>query len=231
MQDSRRGVMWTWQYGQKVRGSDRLQLCSRTPLKLLLLSSKTVMESDQQLLARWAAGDAIAGEELFTRHFDAIMRFFTHRVPEEAEELVQQTFLGAVAARGRFRGEASFRTFLFAIARRQLLKHFSSRRTRGELTFRTISLADLQTSLDTRIANSELQARLLVHMRELSVDQQIALELHYWENMRVSDVAEVVDAPEGTVKRWMHEARRILAEKLALDEHGLDLGPRPTNQP
>jgi RNA polymerase sigma-70 factor (ECF subfamily) len=185
------------------------------------------MESDRELLVRWGANDATAGEQLFTRHFDAVLRFFVHRAPEEAQELVQQTFLGALAARERFRGEASFRTFLFAIARRQLLKHFASRGSRSKLVFRTMSLADLQTSADTRIANSDLQARLLAHMHELPVDQQLVLELHYWEGMRVRDVAEVVDAPEGTVKRWMYEARRTLADKLALDERGLKLGPPP----
>ncbi len=190
-----------------------------------------VATSDEQLLARWGQDDAEAGQELFSRHFDAVFRFFSHRVPEEAEELVQRTFLGAVAARDRFRRDASFRTFLFAIARRQLLKHFEGRGRRSKVTFQTLSLVDLGVSQETRLANSELQARLLEHMRSLPVDHQMALELHYWEDLRVRDIAEVLGAPVGTVKRWMYEARCSLADKLALDERALSLGRRPRPAP
>lgn len=187
------------------------------------------MSRDAELVAQWGGGDRVAGEALFSRHFDAIFRFFVHRVPDEAEELVQRTFLAVLDARTRFRGDASFRTFLFAIARRQLLKYFETMTRHGRVTFQTLSLVDLGASVETRLANSELQARLLEHMRALPVDHQMALELHYWEGLKVDDIAEVLDAPPGTVKRWMHEARRSLADELALDERTLALGPRPSN--
>lgn len=187
------------------------------------------MPSDSELLERWSGGDPRAGEDLFSRHFDSIFRFFFHRVRDEAEELVQKTFLAALDARTRFRGDASFRTFLFAIARRQLLKFFESRTRQGKLTFQTLSLVDLGASVETRLANSQLQARLLEHMRALPVDHQMALELHYWEGLKIQEVAEVLDAPPGSVKRWMHDARRSLADSLALDERTLALGPRPSH--
>ena len=185
-------------------------------------------ESDRDLLARWDGGDQSAGEVLFERHFDAVFRFFAHRVLDDTDELVQRTFLGALGARARFRGESSFRTFLFSIARRQLLKYFEERVRHGRVTFATVSLVDLGASVETRMANSQLQARLLEHMRALPVDQQMALELHYWEEVSVNEIAEVLEAPVGTVKRWMHEARRALARKLAIDERALTLGPPPS---
>lgn len=185
------------------------------------------MADDRELLARWGNGEAEAGEELFTRHFDAIFRFFSHRAPAESEELVQRTFLAAVDARKRFRGDSTFRTFLFAIARRQLLKYYAARTRNERITFATMSLADLGASAETRIAQSQLQARLLVHMRQLPVDWQLALELHYWEGTPVREISAVLEVPEGTVKRWMHEARKRLASKLKLDEPQLDLGAPP----
>ncbi len=188
------------------------------------------MVTDGELLARWGKGDPDAGEVLFGRHFDSVHRFFAHRVPDEAEDLVQRTFEGAVAGRVRFRGDGSFRAFLFGIARRQLLKFFESKTRAAKVTFATMSLVDLGASAETRLAHSQLQARMLVHMRALPVDQQMALELHYWEAMPVRDVATVLDAPVGTVKRWMHEARRSLADALALDETTLELGTRPRQQ-
>ena len=186
------------------------------------------MEDDRTLLARWDEGDEEAGQALFARHFDAVFRSFAHRVTDDTDELVQRTFLGALSARARFRGDSSFRTFLFAIARRQLLKFFEQRHRGKRITFATVSLADLGASVETRIARSQLQARLLEHMRTLPVDQQMALELHYWEELPVKEIAEILDAPVGTIKRWMHEARRTLATKLAIEERALRLGARPS---
>jgi RNA polymerase sigma-70 factor (ECF subfamily) len=93
-------------------------------------------ETDADLLRAWADGNKSAGEQLFERHFEAIARFFRNKLTAEAqhEDLIQQTFLGCVEARDRFRGDASFRSFLFAIAHNQLGKHWRSRR-RDRLDF------------------------------------------------------------------------------------------------
>ena len=103
--------------------------------------------SDAQLLAAWAGGDKAAGEALFERHFEAVARFFRNKLPADAahEDLIQQTFLGCVEARERFRGEASFRSFLFAIAHRQLSKHWRTR-SRDRLDFQTVSVFELDAS-------------------------------------------------------------------------------------
>ncbi|MCA9708401.1 MAG: sigma-70 family RNA polymerase sigma factor, partial [Myxococcales bacterium] len=72
---------------------------------------------DEQLLARWRGGDAQAGAALFERYYEAIARFFVNKVGLDCGDLVQATFLGCLEGLERFRGEASFRTLLFAIAR------------------------------------------------------------------------------------------------------------------
>src|SRR5262249_11003925 len=78
-------------------------------------------EDDLVLLERWRSGDERAGEALCARYFEEIYRFFVHKLPEHADDLMQQTFLACVKSRDRFQGKSSFRTYLFAIARNELL--------------------------------------------------------------------------------------------------------------
>ena len=70
---------------------------------------------DRELLEAWRGGDEAAGRALFERHFDAIFRFFRAKLPEAAEDLTQQTFLGCLKGKERYRGESSFRTYLFTM--------------------------------------------------------------------------------------------------------------------
>jgi len=173
------------------------------------------MSSDEELLRRWAEGDAKAGDDLFRRHVDKIFRFFDRRVPAEAEELVQATFVGAVEAQQRFRGDAPFRAFLFAIARRQLLKHFDKRR-RDRVSLRTMSFADLGTSMGTVFVRDRQRQQLIEALAQLPADHQLAVELHYWEGLTMQEVGSVLECPPGTIKRWLFEARKKLGGALEL---------------
>ena len=76
----------------------------------------------------------------------SVARFFRNKLPADAahEDLIQQTFLGCVEAKSLFRGDASFRSFLFAIARNQLSKHWR-KRSRDRLDFQTISAVESST--------------------------------------------------------------------------------------
>src|SRR6185436_6575853 len=74
------------------------------------------MRPDAELLSAWRGGDEKAGAELFERHFEALFRFFRNKAGDQAEDLVQETFLACLSGPA-FRGEASFRTYLFTVAR------------------------------------------------------------------------------------------------------------------
>ncbi|MFO7564190.1 MAG: sigma-70 family RNA polymerase sigma factor [Enhygromyxa sp.] len=175
--------------------------------------------SDVELLEAWAGGDRAAGEALFERHFEAVARFFRNKLPADTahEDLIQQTFLGCVEARDRFRGEASFRSFLFAIAHRQLSKHWRSR-SRDRLDFQTVSVFELDASPSAAFARDQRQQHLLLALRRIPLDSQVALELHYWESLTAAEVGEVLGIPLGTAKTRLRRARQLLeAELRALD--------------
>ena len=187
--------------------------CLPSIIRALPHTSKTAARSDLELLDAWRGGDALAGEVLFERHFESIYRFFCNKVPRDVDDLVQETFLGCVGARERFRQDASFRTFLFAIARKVLLKHrerWAPREAGEEL--HASQIAALDVSVTQIVVESEEQALLLRALRRLPLDLQTALELFYWEGLLSREIAEVLELPQGTVRSRLRRGREMLRE-------------------
>lgn len=178
--------------------------------------------TDAELLQAWTDGDKAAGEQLFERHFEAIARFFRNKLHADAqhEDLIQQTFLGCVEARDRFRADASFRSFLFAIAHHQLGKYWRSR-SRDRLDFQTISVFDIDASPSAVVARDQDQQKLLLALRRIPLDSQVALELHYWESMTAAEIGQVLGVPLGTAKTRLRRAKQLLEVEL----RSLDVGP------
>jgi RNA polymerase sigma-70 factor (ECF subfamily) len=170
---------------------------------------------DLTLLAAWRAGNAKAGQTLFRRHFDAVYGFFENKVSSGAEDLTQATFLACVRARDQFRGDSSFRTYLFTIARHELYRMLSERkRDHEKLDFEASSIAQLVTTPGTKLARDEDHRRLIETLQQLPVEQQVLLELHYWQGLDIPQLAEVFDAQDGTIRVRLHRARKALEDRL-----------------
>jgi RNA polymerase sigma-70 factor (ECF subfamily) len=172
--------------------------------------------SDAELLSRWRAGDRAAGAALVERHHHSVARFFASKVGPAGEDLVQATFLGLLeGALDRFRADASFRTFLFAIARNKLLVFLrDAARDRERFDPEASSIAAIERSAPGLIAAHQQSKLLLAGLRRLPVDTQLMLELHYWEDMRVREIAEVLELPVNTVKTRMRRGRLRLDEEM-----------------
>ena len=173
-------------------------------------------DDELELLDRWCAGDPAAGNTLFKRHFGSVYRFFEHKVDTELDELVQETFLACVQSRDKFRRQSSFKTYLLAIARNTLFSYWRRQaRQRPTLDFEEISVASLSTSAGSKLARHEDRARLLHALRKLALDQQLLLELHYWEELERDQLAEVFDIEPATTRSRLFRARQALRELLA----------------
>jgi len=84
----------------------------------------------------------------------------------------------------------------------------------ARLDFQLSSIADLVSTPGTRIARNQEHRRLLEVLRQLPVEQQTLLELHYWEDMDISALAEVFEMPHATIRTRLHRARKALREKM-----------------
>ena len=172
------------------------------------------MQDDFQLLEQWRAGETTAGSELLRRYFDNLYRFFSSKVDDEVEDLIQVTLLACVRYQKSLAGVESFRAYLFTVARNELFRHLRRRAKRDVVDFGGTSVIALGISPTSIIARRQQQQRLVAALRSLPVELQLVLELHYWEGLSTSELASVVDAPQGTIKSRLRRARALLAAAL-----------------
>jgi RNA polymerase sigma factor (sigma-70 family) len=180
--------------------------------------------SDQELLQRWRAGDRAAGSALVRRHYHALHRFFASKASANFEDLIQDTFLACVESKESFRGDSSFRTYLFGLARFRLLTYYRKMRRVRQIDITTSTVRDLGTTPSGEVARGENLRLLQLALTHVPLDQQIALELTYWECLPAREVARVLEIPENTVYSRVRRAKAQL--RFALELLGSSAGER-----
>ncbi len=170
---------------------------------------------DMTLFAAWKAGDAAAGGALIQRYYPNVRRFFDVKVPRASEDLTQRTFLACQESLASFRGEATFKSYVFGIARNQFLRHLRST-ARAQAFERKVSFGgpSQRTSVSMVVANRQEHHLILLAYAKLKPDQQIAVELFYWEDMSTSEIAAVLEVPVSTVTTRLSRARGVLHDKI-----------------
>lgn len=177
-----------------------------------------VIEADDWgLLFAWRNGDNNAGERLATRYFGLLTRFFLNKVknPDDAADLVSETFLGCTSGRDRIEASGSFRSYLFAVAMNKLRGYFrkQAKRRRELSDFEDICVAHSLPKSPTSLIARAQESRLLVRaLRRLSLDKQIILELNYFEDLRGPEIAELLGLPTATVYTHLRRGKQRLAE-------------------
>lgn len=168
--------------------------------------------SDAELLVAWNGGDRRAGERLFRRYFAVIARYFRNKVQDQFDDLIQQTFAGCLENIARFRGQGTFRSYLFTVAHRVLAAHLRVKyRLAAGLDMGEVSLHDLAPGPSQVVAQRREQQVLLDALRRLPLMYQTMLELYFWEDMNSREISEALGLPHGTVQTRLRRARELLA--------------------
>ncbi|HTJ21850.1 MAG TPA: RNA polymerase sigma factor [Gemmatimonadaceae bacterium] len=170
---------------------------------------------DAELIARWKAGDDRAATALVERHAAALARFaVASGERSEVDELVQDTFVRAFNSLGGFRGESSFRTWLFTIERRLLLdRRRAEKRRRDRHEVQEGDAATEYDALDSVVAD-ETQRRLRAAVERLSPTQREVFSLRVAEGLSYKEIAEAVGTTEGAARVHYHNAMRAVKEFL-----------------
>lgn len=174
---------------------------------------------DSTLLTAWRSGDAQASAELVRRHYRPIYLFLFSKVgPEVAQDLTQSVFETLCRKQTSFRGDATVRTYLFGIARWTLVHHH--RKQRGSLeTFDPaedpLEVPDAVASMTSQLAAKREEVLFVQSMRELALDDQILLELKYYDGMTVRELAAVFEIPRATMADRVARARTRLSKAVS----------------
>jgi RNA polymerase sigma-70 factor, ECF subfamily len=172
-------------------------------------------QTDGELLERWRGGDTASGEMLFERYYDMVERFFLNKVTSGVQDLVQETFIRCVESRDRIRDDDRFRVYMFGIAYNVLSAHLRERyRGNRAIDFNEDSVHDLAPGPGTLMARRREHRLLIEALRNIPVDDQVILELHYWEQLTTNQIAEVLGIPIGTARGRLQRARTKLEEVM-----------------
>ncbi|MDK9698213.1 MAG: sigma-70 family RNA polymerase sigma factor [Siculibacillus sp.] len=180
--------------------------------------------SDEELLQRIAAGDRLAMRVLFSRHQLRIHRFVLRVVRDEAvaEDAVSDTFLDVWRQAGDFSGRSQVTTWLMSIARFKALSALRRRRETGLDEEWAAGIPDAADTPEVISQKADKGAVIRLCMERLSAEHREVLDLVYYHEASVEEVAEIVGIPEGTVKTRLFHARKKLAELLTAA--GIDRG-------
>ena len=173
----------------------------------------TIPHDEAKLVADLRAGRREAFDRMVALHYDRLHRL-AHTMtgsPEDAADLVQETFLAAVKSAPNFRGDARLTTWLIAILRNQYTLHLRGRR---KWRHAALESAGQHRAPDPAPAVRPEVVAILERVRRLPEDLRTALVLFYLEGMRYHEIAEAMECPVGTVRSRLFEARERLKKMM-----------------
>ncbi|HEY2851617.1 MAG TPA: sigma-70 family RNA polymerase sigma factor [Gemmatimonadaceae bacterium] len=172
-------------------------------------------QSDLELIARWQRGDERAAAELVARHAQALARFAgSFGAADDVDDLVQDTFVRAFQSLDGFRGDSSFRTWLFTIERRLLLdRRRAEKRRPSPVEVQEGDAATEYDALDSMVAG-EAAGRVQQAMKRLSPTQREVFALRVAQGLSYKEIAELVGTTEGAARVHYHNAMRAVKEYI-----------------
>ena len=174
-------------------------------------------QTDEALIRAIACGNSAAMRTLFDRYRSKVFRFLQRVVRSEAsaDELISEVFLEIWRNAGRFEGRSAVATWILAIARFKALSRL--RRERDcELDEATAAqLPDHADGPDLALQQKNRGKILRTFLGRLSLDHREVIDLIYYHDKSIDEVAQMINIPVNTVKTRMFYARKRLARELA----------------
>jgi RNA polymerase sigma-70 factor (ECF subfamily) len=193
----------------------RVSAPSICPLKIDRSNPKTDL-SDDDLIGAISSKDAAAGHLFYVRHRRAVFRFLTGIVhdPSIAEDLVDEIFLNVWRGAGTFQRKAKVTTWLLGIARNKALSVLRGRSHAHLEDVRSSRIPDPTDDPEETVKRKELHSVLRSCCNGLSPAHRQVIDLIYYQDKGVSEVAEITGVPVATVKTRAFYARNRIAEVL-----------------
>ena len=173
--------------------------------------------TDEELMARAAAGSDRAFEELYRRYARRLKGFFFLQLggdEELAADATHDVFLRAYEALSRYQEGRSVSTWLFTIAYNICRNHYRSNAYEAQLLATLDAEPADEAPIEVQMDAATLDKALAQVLNELPPALHQLFSLHYQEELTIPQVAEIVGIPEGTVKSRLHKTMNIIRKKL-----------------
>jgi RNA polymerase sigma-70 factor (ECF subfamily) len=180
------------------------------------MTPSNAVASDLALLQRMAGGDRAALQTLFARHYTRVYRFAMRQVRSEemAEEIANDVFLESWRQAGRFEGRSAVSTWLLAIAYNKARMALRSRKIHVSDDDYLIELQDGADNPEMVKLKADKARAIRTLTERLSPEQRAVIDLVYYHEKGLREVADILDIPENTVKTRLFHARKRLADLI-----------------
>jgi RNA polymerase sigma-70 factor, ECF subfamily len=172
--------------------------------------------SDDVLIAQIAAGDRLAMQVLYGRHHVRVFRFALRLVRNEqiAEDLISEVFFDVWRQANKFEGRSAVGTWLLAITRFKALSALRKRKDAELDDEAAAAIEDTSDDPEVTVQKKDTGEALRTCLTALSPEHREIVDLVYYHEKSVEEVAEIVGIPENTVKTRLFYARKKLAALL-----------------
>ena len=173
--------------------------------------------ADVDLIARLRRHDGAALAEVYDAHHEQVRSFACRLVGDDAsaEDLVQEAFLALPKAMHGFRGDASLRTFVIGIAANHARHYVRAASRRRAAYSRSAEDAPASPATPEEHAHRrELAVELTRALDELPFDQRLAIVLCEVEERTAAEAAQIVGAPEATIRTRIFHGKKKLRDIL-----------------
>ena len=180
------------------------------------------IRTDEALIALIAAHDRNAMRDLYVRHNVRVYRFLLRVVGNAAtaEDLLNEVFIEIWRHAGKFESRSKVSTWMLAIARFKAVG-LRRRRSCDQLDDGAVdTIEDLSDGPETAAQKRSACATIRDCLKKLSPAHRTIIDLIYYHEQSIAEVARILGIPENTVKTRAYYARKALAQRLA--ENGIE---------
>ncbi len=172
------------------------------------------MEQDElQIIQEYKAGELSAFGQLYDRYVQALYAFVFYRVSNRqvAEDLTSEVFFKALQAMPKFDPKrASFKTWLFQIARNRVIDYYRTNKPTEDIE--TAATVPASSNITAELETAEDREYIQKLLGQLPLDQRDLVIMRIWDELSYREIAELTNQNEGTLKVQFSRLTKKLSE-------------------
>lgn len=177
-------------------------------------------DEDAKLIDQFRRGSIQAFELLMRRYWHDIKVYaYRHaKNDEDAEDIAQEVFAKVYRALPAWKPQASFKTWLYTIARNMCTDHYRGRSRRPTQSLEALQddsfeeppVTDFGSDPERLLEDAEIKQLITEALNELSDQQREVFILYHYQHLQIKEIAELLGIADGTVKMHRHRAMKKL---------------------
>lgn len=172
--------------------------------------------SDESLMSSLQKGDESAFTALYDRYSNRILYFMFKMLRNDeakAQDFTQDIFIKVIESADQFDVTKSFKTWIFTIAANQCKNYFRSNKQMFDIDDSSNSIV-FQDGIEDNYDQKEFRIQLNIEVDKLSYKFKETFILRYFEDLKLKEIAKIMDCPVGTIKSRLNQVTQVLAKNL-----------------